>query len=229
MRFRTIRMILCTAVFAFCASNAAALDLTANVAGVFTDSTFATLVPDFVDNGDGTVAASLAAGQAILVTVDVDNAPADFITGIFATLTVQGDQLNLLGGNPAPSILAGGPVFMPTNLINIGSGEVRGNSPNEFGTAGDVWIIALAYGAVAGTTGTGPDIAAVQLFFVVTGASGGDQVDFTFGLTAGDAIDAGSGTTFNGAVINVPEPGALALAFTSLGTVGLLARIRRRA
>jgi hypothetical protein len=221
-------MILCAAVFAFCASNAAALDLTANIAGVFTDSTFITLVPDFVDNGDGTAAASLAAGQAILVTIDVSNAPADFITGIFATLTVQGDQLNLLGAAPVPSILAGGSVFAPTSLGNIGSGAVKGNSPNAFGTAGDVWVQALAYGAAGGTIGAGPDIAAVQLFFVVTGASGGDQVDFNFGLTAGDAITAPS-TTFNGAVINVPEPGALALSFTSLGTVGLLARIRRRA
>jgi len=214
-------------VLVFGASSASALALDANIAGIFTDSTFATPLPGAVIDGSGDEAtATLAAGQGIIITIDVSNAPADLISGIFATLTVQGDQLNLLGAVPVAAILAGGTLFMPTNLGNIGSGAVKGNSPNAFGTAGDVWVQALAYGAAAGTIGAGPDLAAVQLFFVVTGASGGDQVDFTFGLTAGDAIDAGSGTTFNGAVINVPEPGTALL--MGLGLIGLAGAGSRR-
>ena len=42
------------------------------------------------------------------MTIDVDNSPADLIQTIFATLIVQGDQLDYFGVIPVPSISQGG-------------------------------------------------------------------------------------------------------------------------
>jgi hypothetical protein len=118
MRKNVIMGLITAVVLVFGASSASALALDANIAGIFTDSTFATPLPGAVVDGSGDEAtATLAAGQGIIITIDVSNAPADLISGIFATLTVQGDQLNLLGGSPNPSILAGGPVFMRTKEL----------------------------------------------------------------------------------------------------------------
>jgi hypothetical protein len=62
---------------------------------------------------------------------------------------------------------------------------------------------------------------------------GTPEVDFVLDLTVGDAntdLDqAIVPTTFSSAFVNVPEPGSFALALASLGTVGLMTRVRRRA
>jgi len=156
------------------------------------------------------------------VTIDVDNSPADLIQTIFATLIVQGDQLDYFGVIPVPSILQAGPVFMPTNLTDFATGDVKVNSPSMFGVAGDVWIQAVAYAAVGGTTGTGPDIAAVRLLFLVTGASGSDELLFDLRLTAGP-----SSPTFSSAVINpIPEPNTILLLGLGLAGISSL-RFRR--
>ena len=161
------------------------------------------------------------------MTIDVDNSPADLIQTIFATLIVQGDQLDHFGVIPVPSILQGGTVFMPTNLTDFATGDVKVNSPSMFGVAGEVWIQAVAYAAVGGTTGTGPDIAAVRLLFLVTGASGSDELLFDLRLTARDAIAGPSRPTFSSAVINpIPEPNTILLLGLGLAGISSL-RFRR--
>ncbi len=222
------------AVLLFEASSVSALSLDANIAGIFTDTTFTTLVAGSTLDPSGDVAgADLRVGQGILVTIEIANPQAEAIGGIFATLTVAGDQLNQIDAIVASSILAGGTASVPTSLSNLNSGDVKANSPGQFGAPGDVWIQAVSYGSIPpGTTGTGPDIAAVQLFFEILDPTGVAQLDFILGLTDGDAIfdDAGvtlSDVTFSGAaIILTPEPGTALL--LSLGLVGLATAGRRQ-
>lgn len=230
----TAQSILAMAITMLLASNASALDLDATIAGIFTDSSLGTPIASVVIDGEGNATADLAAGNAVLININVNNSGADAIEALFATLTIQGDQTNFLGPNAPGSILteAG---FGGGSLGNIGTGAVKVNTPNAPGVAGDVWIQALAYGTAGGVDGSGTTSADISLLFIVSGASGGDSVSFDLGITVGDTITApgggsvASGVTFSGATINVPEPGSFALALASLGTVGLITRVRRRA
>jgi hypothetical protein len=211
----------------FAGSASAVIDLDANIAGIFTDSTFGTPVPGAVIDPSGDEATvNLAAGQAILITLDVSNLNGDFVTDLFSTIIIEGSQLNYLGGNyDAPTILVGGPVFMQTNLGAIGSPSEKVNSPNANGTSGPVWIQSTAY-ASTGTDGTGPNNNIASLFFLVTGASGTDQILFDLTTTTGDVIS--GSPTLSGAVINpIPEPGTALL--MGLGLAGLAAAGRRNA
>jgi len=226
-RFLVPNLVSCVAIL-FAAQAHAVIDLDVNIAGIFTDSSFTTPVPGAVIDPSGDSATvTLAAGQAILLTADVSNLNGDFVTDLFSTIIIEGSQLNYLGGNyDSPTILVGGPVFMQTNLGSIGSPSIKVNSPNPNNSPGDVWVQSTAY-ASTGTDGTGPDLDFVSLFFVVTGASGSDEIVFELTETAGDVI---TGTpTLSGATINVPEPTSLALGLASLGMVGIVVRVRRQA
>ena len=226
MRKLLIGMAASTALM-FAGTASAVIDLDANIAGIFTDSSFSTPVPGAVIDPSGDSAtANLAAGQAILITLNVANANGDFVTDMFSTIIVEGSQLNFLGGNyDAPTILVGGPVFMQTNLGSIGSPSVKVNSPNLNNNPGDVWIQSTAY-ASTGTDGTGPNNNIASLFFLVTGASGSDQILFDLTETSGDVIS--GAPILSGAVINpIPEPGTALL--MGLGLAGLAAAGRRNA
>ena len=220
---------LIAAMFVLGASNASALAIDATIAGIFTDSSLATPVAGLVIDAEGNAAATLAAGQAILVNVNVDNTLGEAIETIGASITFQGNLTQFVGGIIPGSILqeAG---FGGASLSNIGSGAIKGNTPNPQGAAGDVWLQALAYGAAGGVNGTGTQTADIQLLFIVTGAAGSDQVDIVIGFTTGDVITAPGGaavpTTFSGAVVNVPEPGTALL--MGLGLAGLAGAGRRK-
>ena len=230
MRYFTTRLILSAMIVVLSTSAASALDLNANIGGIYTDSTLTTLIPSYVDLGDGNATADLTGGGFVLVEIIVENAPQTAIAAIFASLTFQGDQTFFVGGNIPGSILTE-PGFGGAALGNVGTGGIKGNTPNLQGEAGDVWQQGVGYALQAGSTGTGPDT--IGLLYEITGATGGDTVQYLMGLTAGDAIadtdQQNVSTNFDSAVINAPEPGSFALALASLGTVGLVARVRRRA
>ena len=232
MRNFTTRLILSASILILSTSSASSLDIDATIAGIFTNSSLSTPIADLVIDAEGNATGTLAAGQAILVNVLIDNTLGEAIEAIGASITFQGDQTDFAGGIIPGSILqeAG---FGGASLSNIGSGAIKVNSPNLPGEAGDVWLQALAYATVGGIDGTGTQTADIQLLFIVSGASGSDFVDFVMGFTAGDAIAAPGGadipTTFSDATVNAPEPGSFVLALASLGTIGLIRRVRRQA
>ena len=185
-------------------------------------------VGGLVIDGSGNATAPLAAGQFILVNIHIDNTAGEAIEGIFASIIFQGDQTQFVGSVVPGSILTE-PGILANSLGNIGTGAIKGNTPNPQGFAGDIWLQALAYGSAGGVDGSGSQTADISLFFAVTGASGGELVLFDFGLTTGDVIFAPGGgaipTTFSGAVVNIPEPGTALL--LGLGLLALAGRNRR--
>jgi len=229
MRKNLILGFVTAALVVFGAASASALALDATIGGIFTDSGLGTPIASVVIDGEGNATADLAAGNAVLININVDNSAGDAIEALFASLTIQGDQTNFLGPNAPGSILAEAG-FGGGSLANIGTGAVKVNTPNAPGAAGDVWIQALAYGTAGGVDGSGTTTANISLLFIVSGASGGDFVGFDLGTSLGDAITAPGGasvaTTFSGATINVPEPGTALL--MGLGLAGLAGAGRRR-
>jgi hypothetical protein len=220
------RLLIFATVLLFAVQASATIVVDLNIEGIYTDATFETLVPgSSVDPGGNEATATLAAGQGILLLIDISNLNGDEVSDIFSTVIFQGDQLGFLGGAAVPEVLVGGPVFAPTSLGRVAQPAIKINTPNPQGAAGDVWAQSTAYASV-GTDGTGPDNVAVQLFFEVTGALGSEQVFFDLTTTAGDVIS--GSPILIGAAINVPEPGSLALGMASLGAIGLVTRIRRR-
>jgi hypothetical protein len=227
MRKNVLLGLITATLVVFGSFSASALSLDANIGGIFTDSSLSTLIPSFVDTGDGNATADLTGGGFVLVNITVENAPADAVAAIFATLTFQGQQTLYVGGNIPGSILteAG---FGGSSLGDVGTGGIKGNSPNQQGEAGDVWQQGMGYAKQVGTTGTGPDT--ISLLYMITGATGNDFVGYVMGLTAGDAIaDINQdpiATSFDSAFINVPEPGTALL--MGLGLAGLAGAGRRR-
>jgi hypothetical protein len=202
-----------------------ALRLDANVLGVFTDSTLATSVAGTTIDPDGDAAtAPLAAGHMMLIEIEVSNPAAETITGIFASLVVQGDQISHSLGTRLPPTMLKGPGPSDQSLVNVNSGDSKGSQPGGFGYPGDVWVQAPSYALQTGANGTGPD--AIQILFVVAeGLAIGDFVTFEMGMTNGDSISGPSSTTFSSTVIQViPQPGTALL--LGLGLIGLSAKQR---
>lgn len=212
-------------LLALVASTASALTLDARIGGIFEDALMTTPVVGVTVSPDGNVYGHQAAsGEFVLLTIDVANPEGDFIQTLFATMIFQGDKVESLGGN-IPSAILQEPGFGGNALANINSGDIKGNSPNLPGQAGDVWMQAVSYASLGGSTATGPDT--ISLLFQVTGVSVSTALEFDMGLTQGDSITFPSSTTFSGALITpMPEPTTAIL--IGLGLTGLAASGRGR-
>jgi hypothetical protein len=210
------------------ASTAGALDVDFNIATIETalppggGDELADLVIDA--NGDATTN-MLAPGNLIALEVVISNPNNEFLTGIFTSLVFDGTVLDFVGSEGVPAqILAGGTTFNELALGDVGTGEIKVNSPNPDDGTGEVWLQATAFGSGGGTDGAGPD--SYNLYFVLRpGVSGSSAILFEQALTPGDATDAPT-LTLQSAYIQIPEPGTALL--VGLGLIGLGAAGRRR-
>lgn len=224
MRGCFVLLIIMTSLFAFGPLPAAALTLDANVLGIYTDSSFATLLPGVTISPDGDVAtAPLAAGQGVLIGIEVSNPAAETITAIFATLFVRDDQIASVWGMSQPDILKGpDPSDQALTDIN-GTGRVEFIGQRAFGGPVYVWVQAVSHVNTAGAFGTGPGTLLIPFILGDVGAA--DQVAFDMGQASWDPIEGPSSTTFIGAVINpIPEPGAALLMGLGLAALAMLRR-----
>jgi hypothetical protein len=231
---KNVLISLIATLFVISTSVASALSIDANLDNIVVGPSPASdpLGDLVIDPSGDSATATLSAGNVVSITITVANPDNTSIAGIFVSLVTDGPQVNFLGANPvAPSILEGGTFFDPLALGNVGSGAVKVNSPvQNDGSAGEMWLQALAFGSGNGSDGAGPDNA-ITLFYSITGATGDDQVAFLFALTPGDGIEDTSQNPINaamsGVVINpIPEPGTALL--MCLGLAGLSAAGRRQ-
>jgi hypothetical protein len=215
--------------FLLVATTASALTMDVNITGILDSNQNP---KGTIDPSGDTAVADLAVGDFIILSIDFSNPDGDLMTDVASTIVIEGLQLLSLGGAAAPKIFAFQPAGFPPppeqSLAAIAPPAVKINTPS---TGTDVWVQSSAF-AGTGTIGAGPDNGAITLFFeVLAGATGFTRLDFDLVQTDGDVPFAAGGANsllINNAVINVPEPGTLALGLASISTVGLLARVRRR-
>ena len=175
IRSRILFATLLAMVCLFGSIPANALTLDANVLGIFEslDTSMGVFVDPVVGatiDPDGDMAtAPLAAGQFILIGIEVSNPAAETITAIFTTLIVQGDQISHSVGTRLPPTMLKGPDPSDQSLVNINSGDFKGSQPSGgYGSPGDLWIQAPSYALQTGANGTGPDT--LEILFVVGSA-----------------------------------------------------------
>ena len=224
MRSKLILGLITATLVVFGSFSASALSLNANVFGIFTDSSFSTPVADAVIDGEGNATATLSPGNGVIISIDVANPNADTMTTMFSTLTVNGAQVAAVLGASLPPTMLKGPGFLDKAMSDVGTGGIKGNTPAQPGEAGELWIQGTGYALEAGAIGTGPD--QILLLIVLGDVGGNDFVPFVMGVTSGDSILTPSTLTFDGATINVPEPGTALL--MGLGLAGLAGAGRRR-
>jgi hypothetical protein len=216
--------LLAAMLLAFAPLAANALTLDANVVGIFTDSSIATPVSGVIIDPSGDFAtASLTAGMAVIIGIDVSNQAADTIQAIFTSLIVQGDQISANLGVLLPPSMLKGPDPDDESLVNINTGGIK-MGPSFPGQSGEVWIQAVSYANQNGAFGTGPDT--IQILFVLGNVGANEEILFDMTLTAGDAIAGAGSVDFSDALINpIPEPNTALL--TGIGLATLVAMRKR--
>jgi hypothetical protein len=206
-----------------------ALELNADVAAVYTDTSFST--PTGATIIQGVAFGDVNVGNGLLVTVDVGNSAADQVEAVFASIAVDPSQLAFLGGVADDEILVGGTTFSPTSISEWAAPQVKASDA----TGGQ--IHAVSHVSVNGTDGVGPDVSAVQLFFEVLNVD--DPILITLGLGDGDGIHvngevvtAASQSGYAGALdfdstaVYAPEPAMAPLLLT--GVLGIVVAERMR-
>lgn len=162
------------------------------------------------------IALDLTPGDIFALNVIVENVPGDTLTAVFASLVVDGTQLQFLGGAYSDILIeesCTGPMCSPAALSpGIPSPIAKPSQPFHLATGTSYWIQAIAHTNVNGASGTGPDSGLI-LAFQYAGLGGYAPLEFATALTAGDAIGGNvtSPINFSGAYINVPEPGVAIL------------------
>ena len=160
-------------------------------------------------------------------TVDVvagyDGTPT--LTGIFVSASWDETELSLQGTPTAPNFAIFGPG--PNGFLS------KVSDPSVFPGDPSGTIRTIQYGANPGQSANGgADVVVTTLTFQVIGAGDGTaEVDIAF--NAGDVILGAAGAeldpgdvTLTDFSIAVPEAGSAAMAFSVLGTIGLISRWR---
>jgi hypothetical protein len=129
----------------------AAVELDANVAGVFTDLSFSTPTTAVLSNGDSS--GGLSVGNGVLIHVDVTNADAHDVRALFVTLNFDPSKLVFLSNAFQHSILVTPNPFGVDSLVALDVSP----DPKVSDSSGSS-LIGLNYADLRGTDGPGPDL-----------------------------------------------------------------------
>ncbi len=228
--------LIASTVLLFGAGGASALNLEV---GIFlASSTFANSVTtNSVGDLSGlpnNITVSLTPGDVIALGFYVENNDGEDISAIFTSLVSDSTLIAFSsGGYYSGVLLEAGAMAPPSLSPGPPAPAEKPNSPKAQNTGTTSWVQAMAHTNAAGTTGAGPDVAGFATY-TYTGTAGMTAVDLEIAVTAGDGLAIVGGgplvgfVNFSDAGINVPEPGTLAASMVSLGSVALVAFVRRR-